>query len=117
MCAALCALLLTLAIGAEPQGQETTPVPPQWAYGFKTPLGSPPGSEPAAISSNQLGKDDGRPIQLPGSPLSLTLAQMRSAGAPVDWYPNDHPPMPEVVARNRPGVLGVRVVSLSERER
>jgi len=29
---------------------------------------------------------------------------MRSAGAPVDWYPNDHPPMPEVVARNRPGV-------------
>jgi cytochrome c553 len=104
-CAALCALLLTLATGAEPQGQgTTTPVPPQWAYGFKTPLGSPPASEPAATPSNQLAKDDGKPVQLPGSPLSLTFTQMRSAGAPVDWYPNDHPQMPEVVARNRPGV-------------
>ena len=105
ICVAVIASLLTLAIGAEPRGQgKTTPVPPQWAYGFKTPLGSPPASEPPATPSNQLVKDDGKPIQLPGSPLSLTFTQMRSAGAPIDWYPTDHPPMPEVVARNRPGV-------------
>jgi cytochrome c553 len=95
------AVLLVPAIGAAPPQQDTSkPVPPHWAYGFKTPLGSPPGAEPASTPTGQLAKDDGSIIRLPGSPRGFTLTQIRTEG-PVDWYPDDHGPMPEVVARGR----------------
>ena len=47
--------------------------------------------------------DHGQEIRLTGSSVSSTLAQMRTHG-PVDWYPGDHPEMPEIVARGRKGV-------------
>ena len=95
------ALLLAPGIGAAPQQQEkTAPVPPHWAYGFKTPLGSPSELEPASTPTSQLAKDDGTIIRLPGSRLGFTLTQIRTAG-PVDWYPDDHGPMPDLVARGR----------------
>ena len=42
--------------------------------------------------------DDGKPIQIPGSDRSYTLGQINDPSFPVDWFPNDHPEMPSVVA-------------------
>ena len=38
---------------------------------------------------------------LPGSTGAFTLAQIRDAFGPADWYPGDHPPMPEIVAHGK----------------
>src|ERR1700689_1642820 len=88
---------LAPAIFASPQQQgSTNRVPPPWAYGLKTPLGAPPSEEPTPTPTDKLAVDDGKAISLPGSPVSLTLTQMRNQGT-VDWYPGDHPKMPEIV--------------------
>ena len=67
-------------------------VPPPWAFTVNPP--ATPGAAPAAV--------DPAPKQLPGSTVSLTVAQTRDAFNPPDWHPNDHPPMPEPVAHGRP---------------
>ena len=67
-------------------------VPPPWAFTVNPP--ATPGAAPAPV--------DPAPKQLPGSTVSLTVAQTRDAFNPPDWHPNDHPPMPEPVAHGRP---------------
>src|ERR1700722_9009298 len=95
------ALFITPAIFAiPPQQGKTNRVPPPWAYGLKTPLGSPPSEEPTPTATDKLAEDDGKVINLPGSSVSLTLTQMRNQGT-VDWYPDDHPKMPEIVVQGR----------------
>ncbi len=95
------ALFFARAIFATPpQDGKTNRVPPPWAYGLKTPLGSPPSEEPKPPPTDQLAVDDGKVISLAGSDVSLTLTQMRNQG-PVDWYPDDHPQMPVIVAQGR----------------
>ena len=100
------ALLLVPVTGAQAQQQDKpSRVPPQWAYGFKTPLGSPESEEPPSTPTDKVMQDwdHGQEIRLSGSTVSSTLAQMRKQG-PVDWYPDDHPKMPEIVARGRKGI-------------
>jgi cytochrome c553 len=68
--------------------------PPAWAYGVPPTAGvNPPASPPAP--------DDGSLKRLPGSSAQFTLTQIRNAFGPADWYPGDHPPMPDVVAHGR----------------
>ena len=59
---------------------------PQWAY----PVG-PPATPPDATT----------PKSLPGSTQTFTQAQIDDRFNPPDWYPQDHPPMPEVVAHGK----------------
>jgi cytochrome c553 len=68
-----------------------TDAPPAWAYG--TPPTPPPPAQPA--------KDDGSLKHLSGSNGQFTLTQIRDAFGPADWYPGDHPTMPDVVAHGR----------------
>jgi cytochrome c553 len=68
---------------------------PRWAYvnGF-VPLPQQPRAQPPA----------NEPVEhVPGSTVGLTPSQMhnRSLGVP-DWFPNNHPPVPEVVSHGRP---------------
>jgi cytochrome c553 len=72
--------------------------PPAWAYGFQwsaAEAASHPAPPPAARSTDTSLK------QLPGSTLSVTRAQISDAFGPADWYPSDHPQMPDVVAHGR----------------
>ncbi|MEY4095667.1 MAG: hypothetical protein RLZZ53_2866 [Acidobacteriota bacterium] len=68
------------------------PVPPPWAYTVNPPPAA--GATPAA--------PDPAPKQVPGSSVSLTIAQTRDAYNPPDWHPGDHPAMPVSVAHGRP---------------
>ena len=70
--------------------------PPPWAYGFTSADGPLPKS-----GSQSLPKDDVTPRRLPGSNFAFTLAQIWDPFAPADWYPDDHPQMPEIVAHGR----------------
>src|SRR5262245_9532069 len=72
--------------------------PPPWAYGFTTPV--PPGTPQAPPNPAQV-QDKVTLHTLPGSKLSFTRAQIADRYGPADWFPEDHPAMPEIVARGR----------------
>lgn len=73
--------------------------PPPWAYGFKEPAPAgwtPPPPAPAAAPST-----DPMLLSLPGTDRRFTKADIRNNFGPADWYPGDHPAMPEIVAHGR----------------
>ena len=73
--------LIAAAHGAEAPG---------WAY----PLNAPGGAQAPA--------DDNSPKHVPGSNVALTAAQIAGRDGVPDWRPNEHPPMPQIVANGRP---------------
>jgi cytochrome c553 len=78
--------------------------PPPWAYGFTSAAGpSPaaPSAPPAAAPPAAQPAPDPAPRQVPGSTATFTLAEIRNGFGPADWFPGDHPPMPEVVAHGK----------------
>jgi cytochrome c553 len=74
--------------------------PPFWAYGV------PPGPPAAAAA----GAPDTSMKHLPGNSLEFTRAQISNPFGPADWYPGDHPTMPDVVAHGK--MPDVRACSL-----
>ncbi len=70
---------------------------PLWAYGFTTPQSAPaaPAQAPAPRADNTTL------LHVEGSKLSFTRAQVTDFYGPADWFPEDHPPMPDIVAHGR----------------
>jgi len=66
---------------------------PDWAYAI--PLPPPAGAPPAAAAP------DTSPKKIPGSDLSFTRQQISDGFGPADWFPSDHPTMPDIVAHGR----------------
>jgi cytochrome c553 len=76
--------------------------PPPWAYGFPAPAGAAPAAPaPAPPAAATVPAPDVTPRQLPGSSGSFTLAQIRDGFGPADWFPGDHPAMPDIVAHGK----------------
>lgn len=79
--------------------------PPAWAYGYPQPgaTAAPAGGGGRGAAGGRGGQaaPDNSPKHLAGSNLEFTLAQIRDGYGPADWYPGDHPTMPEVVAHGR----------------
>ena len=78
-------LALTSAIG-EPGFAAGTP--PPWAY----PV-NPPGFHPRA--------EDDVPRHVPDSSAAYSVTQLKDRFITPEWHPEDHPPMPPIVARGR----------------
>jgi cytochrome c553 len=80
-CILALALLAALAVAADN---------PDWAY--------PPTPKPEPLDNVVLK-------QMPGSAKQFTQAQIDDQFNPPDWYPDEHPPMPQIVAHGaRPAV-------------
>ena len=79
-------LTLVFAIDAAPQ-QPAASMGPGWAFPF---------GEQVAQS---LRKEELGPLKIPGSARTYTQAQIDDGFNPPDWFPDEHPPMPQVVAR------------------
>jgi cytochrome c553 len=69
---------------------------PAWAYGYENTTEGVRSDTPDSDARG--GKDDGTLRHIPSSPLAFTLTQIRDNSSPADWFPNDHPPMPNIVA-------------------
>jgi len=67
---------------------------PAWAYAIAPP--APAGEVPAPPAA-----DEATLLRVPGSSRSFTLAQIEDPFGPADWFPEDHPVMPEIVAKGR----------------
>ena len=74
--------------------------PPPWAYGFPAAPSATPGV-PAPAAPAAAPAPDATPRTVPGSAGSFTLAQIRDGFGPADWFPGDHPAMPEIVAHGK----------------
>jgi cytochrome c553 len=72
--------------------------PPSWAYGFTTP---PPSTPPAPATAPAAAPDNTTMHSLAGSKLNFTRAQIANRFGPADWFPEDHPAMPDIVAHGR----------------
>jgi cytochrome c553 len=81
--------------------------PPNWAYGYTTggpDPAAPPcphDAKPLECARPQTRRPDDVRHTLPESSGSFTEFQIHYDYGPVDWYPGDHPPMPDIVAHGR----------------
>jgi cytochrome c553 len=85
---------------AWPYGQPQLPpgvVPPQVPAQRTPPAPTPQAPDPNAPP----------PVlrQAHGSTLRFSQQQINNSYGPADWFPDDHPPQPEIVAKGRPGVV------------
>jgi cytochrome c553 len=69
---------------------------PFWAYGVTGPASAESATRPPAPPP-----DSKTLLHVDGSKLSFTRAQIVSFSDPADWFPQDHPPMPNIVAHGR----------------
>lgn len=101
----VCLSLLLAALASYPAAAQTADTnaapgiattPPPWAYGLEAATGAPPPDRPDSDARG--GADDGTLRHLPSSKYSFTLTQLRNIYSPADWYPEDHPFMPDIVA-------------------
>jgi cytochrome c553 len=81
---------------------------PLWAYGYVDP--APADSDyskkctaarPVDCARGGTPPDDGRKRTLSGGTGEWTVTEAANDYGPVDWYPNEHPKMPEIVAHGR----------------
>lgn len=102
---ALAALLLTgISVQSARTAAQAPTAPPPPSAELIAAQKALPWAFPLAAPGVQR-EDDGRVKRLEGSPREYTVPQINNQFGPPDWYPNEHPPMPEVVASGRrPGV-------------
>ena len=70
--------------------------PPPWAYGFEGP--PQPGATPTPIRP---ANTDQTPRSIPGATAQYSRTQISNRFGPADWFPGEHPQMPDVVARGK----------------
>jgi cytochrome c553 len=89
------------------------PRKPVWAYAItpEMPVADVRGPQPRPATANPQagarrggGPPDPTLYTVPGSKFQFTMAQIRSTTDPVDWFPDEHPPVPEIVKHGNPPV-------------
>lgn len=107
MGASILALAGMTIAGAVPNAQRLTV--PGWPYGYFTPA-APGQSAPPCVDPRKPFScarpaapvpDDGIVRSLPETTSKFTRNQAFFDHGPADWYPGDHPPMPDIVAHGR----------------
>lgn len=86
---ALAALGCTSFLIAQDNGKDS----PEWAYGV-------PNAPPAGGGGPR--QPDTSPKHIPDSTQAFTVPELRDFFHVADWFPNDHPQMPEVFVHGRP---------------
>ena len=70
--------------------------PPPWAYGFEGPPQA--GATPVPVVP---ANTDQTPRSIPGATAQYSRAQIANRSGPADWFPGEHPQMPDVVAHGK----------------
>jgi cytochrome c553 len=82
---------------------------PSWAYGYMNPPAPGESAPPCPAQARPFDcayvaspvADDGVKHRLPDSSGAFTRTEAYFDYGPADWYPGDHPVMPDIVARGR----------------
>lgn len=99
-------LASAVGIGLQPANGAGEEPPPPWAWGYKTApepgmKQALPNLAPAAPPAANAKPADPTQLSIEGSKFKFTRAQVSNRFAPADWFPEDHPPMPDIVAKGR----------------
>ncbi len=81
-------------------GQVVDERKPEWAYAV-APAAGPGNTASGAGSRGGRATPDPTPRKLADSRFEFTTAQVRNNFDPADWFPEDHPAMPDIVAHGR----------------
>lgn len=76
---------------------------PSWAYGFVDRPGAqapPVPAAPGGAAGAQVAPDTA-PHSVPGAARTFTRAEANNPYGPADWFPNEHPVPPPIVATGR----------------
>ncbi|MGA9852280.1 MAG: c-type cytochrome [Gammaproteobacteria bacterium] len=98
---ALLAMVAASAVAGTVTGTGTTQdaaIRAAEAWAFPKPH-SPDPSVPKALQAPK--PDMNTPLHVPGSTRTYTYAQLDTGFDVADWFPQDHPPMPHIVASGR----------------
>jgi cytochrome c553 len=76
-------------------------VPMPWAYGFLTPPPATPPQGGGGPPNPPPPPDNVTKLTVPGSGLTFTRAGLANRFGPGDWFPQDHGPMPQIVAKGK----------------
>jgi cytochrome c553 len=87
------AVLATLPLAATVVVRAAADIP-AWAYAIAPPPSPPVPGAPAAAPDTSLKS-------LPGVTKQFTRQQIADGFGPADWYPEDHPVMPDIVAKGK----------------
>jgi cytochrome c553 len=101
--------LCAIGLSSLTLAQTAPPASPAWAYGVpNSPPVTPPGTPGAAGGQSAGGVEPDTSLKhIPDSTQAFTLAQIRDFFNVADWFPGDHPPMPDVFVHGRaPDVRG-----------
>ena len=76
---------------------------PLWAYGFDRPplpgeMAQPQPNPTRSLRVNEDSAEQTGPRHVPGSNARYSLVEIRDLQNVIDWFPNDHPPMTDVIA-------------------
>ena len=84
------------------------PILPLWAYGYITPPAATSDysskctpARPFACARGGLPTQDVSTRTIAGSTGAFTVPQIHADFGPADWFPGDHPTMPDIVAHGR----------------
>lgn len=98
-------------VQAQP-GEAFEPLP-LWAYAWSTQ--PEPGDLPVAqpwpsrdLREGDDPEDVAMPRRVEGSDAVYTRIDIRDAHDVIDWFPDDHPPMPDIIRRGPESLLSVR---------
>src|ERR1700676_226483 len=94
------ALSVLVLIGVTASGPAMAQAPAASSSPPPSPSSSPAWSYPWAPDF-KVPPDDGVPRHVPDSTAAFTLTQERNLFFVPDWHPDDHPPMPDIVAHGR----------------
>jgi cytochrome c553 len=89
--------VVAVAVLEAQYAQPTPPGQPAWAYAIPIP----PPAPPAGTAKPTPPPADTTKRSLPGTDRTFTRAEISNGFGPADWYPNDHPPMPDIVAKGK----------------
>jgi len=83
---------------------------PLWAYGFDRPplpgeKASPQNPPSRSLRANEDPIEQTTPMHLGGSKAAYSRVDVRDGQNVIDWFPEDHPPMPKVI-QHGPAALG-----------
>jgi cytochrome c553 len=95
------AAAVTLGVAGVVTLAQAADAPPPWAYGFAAPPPATPPPQPAAAPNPPPPPDNTVKHTLEGSKFSFTRAEAGNRYGPGDWFPEDHPTMPDIVAHGR----------------
>lgn len=90
----LALIVISIVAGSLVPAHAADSGPPPWAWGFVSRDDKVTPITAAAV-------DPALRHTVPGSKTSFSRAEVWAADGPADWFPEEHPPMPDIVAHGR----------------